>query len=189
MSKNVLVLLADGFEEVEAVTPIDYLRRAGIEVQTASISKDQTVKGSRGISVLADITLSALAQQGKLEPASWDGVLLPGGIPGVHNLAASQAVNGFLKAMNNAEKWVYAICASPAVVLFPLGILNRRRFTCYPGAEKQVSGAVWSEESVVIDGNIITSRGAGTAAAWSITIISTLLDEATANKVAAAVVL
>jgi 4-methyl-5(b-hydroxyethyl)-thiazole monophosphate biosynthesis len=189
MAKKVVVFLAEGFEEVETITPLDYLRRAGIEVSTAAIGTDQTVKGSHGIPVIADTTLSTLTKQGKIDPSAWDGVILPGGMPGATNLAASKEVGDFLKAISLAGKWVCAICASPAVVLFPLGILKDRRFTCYPGMEKQVSGAVWSEDKVVIDGNVITSRGAGTAAAWSIAIIEKLTDEAAAQKIASAVLL
>ncbi|MDR0561917.1 MAG: DJ-1/PfpI family protein [Spirochaetaceae bacterium] len=189
MSKKVLVFLAEGFEEVEAVTPIDYLRRAGIEVCATAIAGNASVKGSHGIPVTADSSVSALSQQGRLNAASWDGVLLPGGIPGAPNLAASTEVNALLKEMSDAGKAVCAICASPAVVLAPLGILNGRRFTCFPGLEEKVSGAIWSEDRVVIDRHIITSRGAGTAAEWSIAIISNLLDEATAQKIAKQVLL
>lgn len=190
MTKKILVLLAEGFEEVEAITPIDYLRRAGVEVTTAAIGEDQTVKGSHGIPVMADTTLSTLTRQGgQVDSAAWDGVLLPGGIPGAPNLAASKGTSDLVKNMSQAGKWVCAICASPAVVLFPLGILKDRRFTCYPGMEEKVSGATWSEEPVVIDGHIITSRGAGTAAAWAVAIIGKLTDEATAHKTAAAVLL
>ncbi|MDR3335529.1 MAG: DJ-1/PfpI family protein [Treponema sp.] len=189
MSKKAIIFLAEGFEEVEAITPIDYLRRAGIEVSTVAVGSKGTneVKGAHGIPVIADTSLSALA--GRLTGASWDAALLPGGIPGAPNLAASGELGAFLKDMAGAGKLVAAICASPAVVLFPLGLLKDRCFTGYPGTEKEVSGAQWSEGTVVIDGNIITSRGAGTAAAWATAIIGKLLDEGTAQKIAAAVLL
>ncbi|MDR2536596.1 MAG: DJ-1/PfpI family protein [Treponema sp.] len=187
MAKKVLVFLAEGFEEVEAVTPIDYLRRAGIEVCTAGITGEQTVKGSHRIPVIPDTTIRDLSQQGRFNAASWDGVLLPGGIPGAPNLRDCKEVNSLLQDMAGAGKWVCAICASPAVVLAPLGLLKDRRFTCFPGLEEKVSGAKWSEERVVTDGTIITSRGAGTAALWAIEIIGKLLDEASAQKIAAQV--
>ncbi|MDR2419236.1 MAG: DJ-1/PfpI family protein [Treponema sp.] len=190
MAKHALVFLADGFEEVEAITPIDYLRRAGIEVTTcsvgASVAGGQVVKGSHGIVVQADRSLAVLEP---LKAADWDAALLPGGIPGAPNLAASEAVSALLRDMALAGKLVCAICASPAVVLFPLGLLKGRRFTCYPGMETEVKEALWSEERVVVDGNLITSRGAGTAADWAIAIISKLVDEGTANAIAAKVVL
>jgi 4-methyl-5(b-hydroxyethyl)-thiazole monophosphate biosynthesis len=187
MAKKVIVFLADGFEEVEAVTPIDYLRRAGIEVCTVSIGGAVEVKGARGIRVTADTSLAQLKAQG--QAASWDGVLVPGGMPGASNIAASKDAGTLLKDMAAAGKLVCAICASPAVVLAPLGLLQDRRFTCFPGMEEQVSGAKWSKEKVVIDGNIITSRAAGTAAAWASAIIGKLINEGAAQKLAESVLL
>ncbi|MDR3114997.1 MAG: DJ-1/PfpI family protein, partial [Treponema sp.] len=152
MSKKVLVLLAEGFEEVEAITPIDYLRRAGIEVRTVSIASGNgglQVKGSHGLVVQGDSGLQELAKAGRGSVASWDGVLLPGGMPGASHLAASETVSALVKDMAAAGKLVAAICASPAVVLFPLGLLQGRGFTCYPGMEATVSGARWVEDKVV----------------------------------------
>jgi 4-methyl-5(b-hydroxyethyl)-thiazole monophosphate biosynthesis len=201
MPKRVIVLLAEGFEEVEAITPIDYLRRAGIEVTTAAIDTSgaaigvsRTVIGSHGIPVTADTVLADLTKAGKTAAAAWDAVLIPGGMPGAANLAASKETGALLKEMAAAGKTVAAICASPAVVLAPLGILAGRRFTCYPGMEKAVGGAHWSADKVVIDtgdagGSIITSRGAGTAAAFAIAVISTLLNEAEGKRIAASVLL
>ncbi|MDR1301564.1 MAG: DJ-1/PfpI family protein [Treponema sp.] len=192
MSKKVLVLLAKGFEEVEAITPIDYLRRAGIEVKVASIASGDVglqVLGAHGLLTLADTSLQELAKEGQVSAASWDGVLLPGGMPGASNLAASETVNKLVKDMAAAGKLVAAICASPAVVLFPLGLLQGRRFTCFPGMETEVSGAQWSEDNVVVDGNIITSRGAGTAGAWATGIIAYLTEPGTAQKIASTVLL
>jgi 4-methyl-5(b-hydroxyethyl)-thiazole monophosphate biosynthesis len=195
MPKKVIILLAEGFEEVEAVTPIDYLRRAGLEVTTAAIGVNRTVTGSHGIPLTADVVLADLAKAGKTSAAVWDAVLIPGGLPGAANLAASKEAGALLKEMAaTAEKTVAAICASPAVVLAPLGILAGKRFTCYPGMEKQVSGAQWSEDKVVIEagaagGHIITSRGAGTAAAFAIAVIGKLVSEAEGEKVAWSVLL
>jgi 4-methyl-5(b-hydroxyethyl)-thiazole monophosphate biosynthesis len=192
MSKKVLVLLAEGFEEVEAITPIDYLRRAGIEVRLVSIASGEAglqVQGSHGLVVQGESTLQELAKAGQLSAASWDGVLLPGGMPGASHLAASETVSALVKDMAAAGKLVAAICASPAVALFPLGLLQGRRFTCFPGMETQVSGAQWVEDQAVRDGNIITSRGAGTAGVWAREIIAYLTDSDTAQKIAAAVLL
>lgn len=189
MPKKAMLLLADGFEEVEALTPVDYLRRAGIEVCTAALGSGATVTGSHGIPVTADAKLGDLIRQGKASASSWDAVLLPGGIPGADNLAASAETGAFLKDMAAAGKWVCAICAAPAVVLFPLGLLGGRHFTCFPGMEARVSGAHWQEEAVVIDGNVITSRAAGTAAAWALRIIGKLAGEPSAQKIAASVLL
>ena len=173
--KKVAVLLADGFEEVEVVTPADFLRRAGIEVVISSIG-GEIVTGSNNIIIKADNTIDAL-------PADLDGIILPGGMPGATNLAQSEAVMQLLHKMNNNSKLVAAICAAPALVLGGAGLLEGRKFTCYPGFEKEVAGADFCTERVVQDGNIITSRGAGTAAEFSIAVIEYLLDSEAANSV------
>ncbi|GHV24433.1 DJ-1 family protein [Spirochaetia bacterium] len=193
MSKKAILFLAEGFEEIEALTPVDYLRRAGIEVCTAAIGA-ASVTGSHGIPVIADAELAELKAGGKLVPGAWDAVLLPGGLPGASNLAASVELGAFLKAMAGEGKIVSAICASPAVVLAPLGLLAGRRFTCYPGMEEKVKGsasinAEWLEEKVVIDGNIVTSRAAGTAGLWAMTLIGILAGEETAKKLTTSVLL
>ncbi|MDR0732172.1 MAG: DJ-1/PfpI family protein [Treponema sp.] len=193
MAKKALVLLAQGFEEVEAVTPLDYLRRAGLEAGAAAIGEKRLVTGSHGISVRADATLTELVLgAGGLSAlcGALDAVLLPGGMPGAANLAASTDVAALIEEMVRGGKIVAAICASPAVVLAPLGFLKGKRFTCYPGMEQGLEGTgPRSEENVVIDGNIITSRGAGTAAAFAIAVIKRLQGEAAGSKVARAVLL
>jgi 4-methyl-5(b-hydroxyethyl)-thiazole monophosphate biosynthesis len=189
MPKKAIVFLAEGFEEVEAVTPIDYLRRSGIAVTTVSIGAAAQVSGSHGIQVNADRVLAAPGKQGGLDPAAWDAVILPGGGKGADKLAASAAVGGFVTAMDRAGKLVCAICASPAVVLAPLGLLTGREFTCFPGMEERVSGAFWKERRVVVDGNLITSRGAGTAGEFAVAIIGKLIGQAEGEKVAGAVLL
>jgi len=185
MAKKVIVLLADGFEEVEAVTPIDYLRRAGVEVTTASVSLFMTVKGSRGIQVNANTELAGVGSGA----GDWDAVVIPGGASGADNIASSEEACALLKNMAAAGKLVCAICASPAVVLAPLGLLSGKKFTCYPGLETRVTDGKFSDERVVVDGNIITSRSAGTAGEFSIAIIKELLDEASAKKIADSVLL
>ena len=196
MAKNALVLLAEGFEEVEAVTPIDYLRRAGINVTTAAIGKYLAVNGSHGIPVSADTSLDNLLKDGKLLASAWDAVILPGGLPGADNLASSKEAGVFLLGMAEAGKWVCAICAAPARVLSPLGLLSGRKFTCFPGEEEKViadssasSGAMWKEDRVVVDGCIITSRGAGTAGEFACTIIEKLAGEGEGVKIAGRVIM
>jgi 4-methyl-5(b-hydroxyethyl)-thiazole monophosphate biosynthesis len=191
MAKKIAVLLAEGFEEVEAVTPIDYLRRAGLELTTLSIGKSELVTGSHGIPLKADALFS---DSGDRSAASWDGVILPGGMPGASNLAASASVGNFLKDLAAAGRVVAAICASPAVVLAPLGLLAGRRFTCFPGMEKAVDlllnpGGRWSEDRVVVDGNTVTSRGAGTAGAFAVALIGILLGEEEGKAIARTVLL
>ncbi|MDR0474758.1 MAG: DJ-1/PfpI family protein, partial [Treponema sp.] len=142
MKKNAIILLAEGFEEVEALTPVDYLRRAGIDVLTVAVGEGRTVKGARGIPVIADTTLKECQGTADL----WDAVILPGGMPGSANLAASGETGGLLKKMEAAGKWLCAICAAPALALAPLGLLSGRRFTCYPGMETKVQAGEWSQE-------------------------------------------
>ncbi|MDR1024421.1 MAG: DJ-1/PfpI family protein [Treponema sp.] len=192
MARKALILLADGFEEVEAVTPLDYLRRAGLEVCSAAIGEGQTLTGSHGIPVKADTTLGELiCRAGDLTRLcqSLDAVVLPGGLPGASNLAASRDTGALLKAMSQAGKVVAAICASPALVLAPLGLLDGKRFTCYPGMEKDLSQGAWKEDRVVIDGSLITSRGAGTAGAFAAAIIGQLLGEAAEKTLTRSVLL
>jgi len=198
MTKKAIVLLAEGFEEVEALTPVDYLRRAGIETITAAVgaaggtSGGRTVTGARRIPVIADTTLEEwLARE---DPGEWDALVLPGGMPGSANLAASEETGALLEEMAAAGKWICAICAAPALVLAPLGLLAGKKFTCYPGNEEKVSGAFWTEGRVVIDenpqgGGIITGRSAGCAGSFAIAIISRLLSEAEGLKIAQAVLL
>ena len=206
MNKKALVLLAPGFEEVEAITSIDYLRRAVIEVTIAAVgSKSRTKKtivtGSHGISVEACAALENLAAEKKLRASAWDAVVVPGGIPGADNIAASKEAGDFIRAMAKAEKPVCAICAAPARVLFPLGVLAGKKFTCYPGEESVLKpgsdgvintggkSAVWVKDRVVVDGNFITSRSAGTAGEFACAIISKLVSEEEAKKLAQKVLL
>ena len=191
MAKRVIVLLAEGFEEVEAVTPIDYLRRAGIELTIAAIGKDLTVKGARGIKINADALLGGFFEEGKPTPAvsAWDAVIVPGGLPGADNLAASGETGAFLKEMARAGKLICAICAAPARVLAPLELLEGKKFTCYPGEEATVSGAQWKQDRVVEDGNLITSRGAGTAGEFACAIIERLIGGGEGKKLAEKVLL
>lgn len=170
--KTALVLLAKGFEEVEAVTPIDFLRRAGVLVQILAIGGSLEVEGGHSIVMHADALIEDY--QGLA-----DAIVIPGGGGGSQNLAASVAVGQLIKAFHSSGKLVGAICAAPAVVLAPLGLLTGKRFTCYPGMETTVSGAVFSADRVVQDDQLITSRGAGSAAEFSLAIIEALLG---ANK-------
>jgi len=187
MAKKAIVLLADGFEDVEAVTPIDYLRRAGIEVTTVSISDSLTVTSKwGGIKIIAGAVLTEIVKQGT---SGYDAIILPGGMPGTANLAASKETGALVKEMAANGKLVCAICAAPALVLAPLGLLDGKKFTCYPGMEEKATNGKWSDDRVVTDGNFITSRGAGTAGEFAAAIIEKLLDKAAAQKLAETVLL
>ena len=151
----IYVMLADGFEEIEALTFVDILRRAQIDVQTVSAYNTDVVTGSHGIAVTADIKIDNIN-------GISDGIVLPGGLPGTYNLRDNKRVAELLNEFNNNGKYVAAICAAPSV-LGGLGILNQKQATCYPSFEETLTGALVSKDRVVADGNIITSRGAGTA--------------------------
>lgn len=156
----IYLFLAEGFEEVEAITPLDILRRAGADIKTVSVKGDGLcVEGAHGISVMADIDISEV----KVDEAEM--IILPGGGKGTENLKASEELRNIILAMNEREGYIAAICAAPTV-LGELGLLNKRRATCYPSlaGELITSGAKYKNDKVVIDGHFITSEGAGTAA-------------------------
>jgi len=179
--KTACVLLAEGFEEVEAITPIDYLRRAGIEVSVVGIT-GTSATGSRGVAIGADLGPEGLKRD-------YDAIVAPGGGKGSTNLAASAAVGTFIKRHFAAGKIVAAICAAPALVLGPLGILEGKRFTCFPGMGSGLRGAVHVEERVVVDGKLITSRAAGTAGEFALAIVAALAGKAKAGEIADSVLL
>ena len=163
---NACVLLAEGFEELEAVTILDVLRRAGIETEALSVG-NQRVAGAHGIPVLADRTLKEGAGE------RWDAVILPGGLPGATNLQEDPQVLALVQEQNRSGRMVAAICAAP-IALASAGVLEGRRATCYPGFEDQLGKVERSEERVVIDGNVITSRGPGTALDFALTLVEEL---------------
>ncbi|MFH1782457.1 MAG: DJ-1 family glyoxalase III [Candidatus Omnitrophota bacterium] len=176
MSKNVLLILAEGFEDIEAVTAIDILRRAQIEVTVAGLT-DIKVKGARGTVVLADKKLNDAGDD-------FDALILPGGMPGATNLSRSAKVTSLIKEMYEKEKLIAAICAAPAVVLAPLGILKGKNATCYPGMEDSFDKDVsYKEDDVVADKNIITSRGPGTAILFSLKIVEILVGKEVSEKI------
>lgn len=177
MVKKALVILAEGFEEIEAVTPIDILRRAPVEVIIAGLNNKE-VRGAHGIKINTDVLFDDFRQE-------IDALILPGGSPGAENLAKSPKVAGLINKVFKAGKIIGAICASPALVLEPTGILKGRRATCYPGMEKLFSPDVkFSAEAVVREDNIITSRGPGTALLFALKIVEALIDKKTAEGLA-----
>jgi 4-methyl-5(b-hydroxyethyl)-thiazole monophosphate biosynthesis len=174
MSK-VLVPLAEGFEEIEAVAIVDLLRRAGIEVHTASLGPRE-VTGSHGITMVADLTLDA-ADEG-----AYDMIVLPGGMPGTKHLKEDSRVLGLLKRFAEDGRYTAAICAAPSV-LAHAGLLAGRKATSFPGFLQPGStpGLELSEDAVVVDGKVATSRGPGTAIAFGLALIE-LLEGAPARR-------
>ena len=173
MKKRVLCLLADGFEEIETVTPIDLLRRAGAEVVIASLG-NETATGRCGIRLIADVLLA------DVDPSSFDMLFIPGG-PGVGLLRSDGRPAQLAREFSSSGKPVAAICAAP-LVLMDAGLLAGKRFTAYHSVREELGGGL--DERVVIDGNLITSRGAGTAMDFAMAMITALLGQATADRVA-----
>lgn len=173
---KVCVFTADGFEEIEGLTVVDLLRRAGQEVSMVSISNGLSVKGAHGIEIKADTFFDDVDYE------SVDMLVLPGGMPGTLNLGAHEGLCELLKDFAEKGKKVAAICAAPSV-LGVLGILNGKKACCYPGFEEKLTGAEVSTDRVVRDGNITTSRGMGTAIAFSLDLIFQLEDEKCAEKI------
>ena len=165
---SVIVPLAQGCEELEAITIVDLLRRAGIEVVTAGLD-EQPVRASRGVMLIADMTLDAALQK------DYDMVVLPGGLPGADHLKNDARIIRLLVQMSEAGKYTAAICAAPAV-LAEAGLLDGKRVTSYPGSLDAGSapGLEYVEQPVVVDGKIITSRGPGTAMDFALELIATL---------------
>ncbi|MGM9804427.1 MAG: DJ-1 family glyoxalase III [Muribaculaceae bacterium] len=178
--KTSYVFLADGFEEVEALTSVDLLRRAGIEVKTVSIKETLMVTGAHGISVQADITFS----EGECAHSSTEWLILPGGMPGATNLAAHTKLCQLLLDHNARGGKIAAICASPAVVLASIGLLNGRHGVCYPGFEIMMNGCTIESTPVAVDDNIITGNGPAAASAFALAIIRATKGDDVANEVA-----
>lgn len=174
MAKKVCVFLADGFEEVEGLTVVDLLRRAGIEVTTVSIMGRNMIHGAHGIDVSAD------CQFEEKQYDEEDMLVLPGGMPGTTNLGDHKGLKNLLERFYKNGNYIAAICAAPSV-FGKLGFLQGRKATCYPSMEDTLEGAQFVEDSAVCDGNVITSRGVGTAIEFSMLIIEKLLNKKTAD--------
>ncbi len=169
----ILIHLADGFEEIEAITIVDVLRRAKIHAKTVSIETGKNVRGAHDIMVEADL----LFEEADYENCEM--IVLPGGMPGTTNLGKHQGLAAQLKGFAKDGKWLAAICAAPSV-LGNLGLLKEVHATSFPGYQEQMPGADYTEERVVTDGKIITSRGPGTAMEFSLTLVELLKDSQTA---------
>ena len=180
---NALVILADGCEETEAVTIVDVLRRGGIDVTTASLSGDTRVVGAHNVAILADAPFAPETA------ADYDAVALPGGMRCMEALRSRAYVLAALRSAAAAGRIVAALCASPAV-LGAAGLLEDRRYCCYPGIEAQIADGVYVPEAAAVsDGNIVTGAGPGTAAAFSLDLLEALAGRETRDKVAAAMLL
>lgn len=172
------LFLAEGFEEVEALAPLDILRRGGVNVKTVGVT-GTSVTGSHGVTLLADLSAEEVVLDDTV-----DGIILPGGMPGTLNLEASDTVQAAIAFCAEHKKLLCAICAAPSV-FGHLGLLEGKRAVCFPGFEKDLTGATVGTEPVAIDQNIITSRGAGTALLFGRSILAALAGEQKANEILA----
>ena len=162
--KTIFVFLAEGFEEIEALTPIDILRRAGLTVETVSVMEEKAVVGAHGVPVVADKMFADI----RLEDAEM--LLLPGGMPGATNLDAHQGLSDMIMAFASEGKALAAICAAP-LVFGNRGLLQGKKATCYPGFESYLIGAEYTAALVEIDGNFITAKGPGAAMDFAFAIV------------------
>lgn len=180
---RVLIILAQGCEEIEAVTPIDLLNRAGVEVVTASLDYDKVIKASHGATLMAEKTLDEVIND------DFDMVVLPGGLPGADYLGSDSRVLNLIKDMAQKGKYVCAICAAPRI-LAKTGLLNGKKATAYPGILKHEDYPEVKivDEKAVVDGNIITGRGPGVAVDFALALIEVLEGKEVRNKVEASLV-
>ena len=179
---TVLVPIADGTEEIEAVCIIDVLRRAGAEVTVASVG-DRQITASRGVKIVADCQIEDCRED------DFDLIALPGGIPGAEHLRDSQALLDLLRRHRSAGGLYGAICAAPAVVLSHHGLLDGRRATSHPAFQEYLTDGQAVKARVVVDGQCVTSQGPGTAIEFALTLVALLMGEAKAAEVAAPMVL
>lgn len=177
MDSKVYIFLADGFEELEALAPLDILRRAGLDVELVSITDEIEVVGSHGLRVLCDSTIDLIS------PENAELLILPGGMPGSDNLAASEELAEILVKHNKEGKRLAAICAAP-YVLGELHILEGKQATCYPGYEDKLLGAEFLNQSVVVSQNVITGNGAGAAVKFAFKIVAELKGQRLADFLA-----
>lgn len=175
---NAYIFLAEGFEELEAISPVDILRRAGIPVTMVSVTSSLYVSGANGITIVAD----KLFEQ--CHYADADLLVLPGGMPGTTNLDAHEMLKNVVVEHVRNGKLMAAICAAPRI-LGKLGLLNGLHATCYPGNEQYLAGATIVPAPVVIDGNIVTAKGVGSAVEFALTLVRTLTSEQKARELAA----
>ena len=174
---KVYQFLATGFEEIEALIPLDIMRRGGVEVVNVSVTGSRVVEGAHGVKIEADVLIE------DADFADADLLMLPGGLPGATNLNVHEGVKKALVEHNVRGRMIGAICAAP-MVLGGLGMLEGKRATCYPGFEKYLDGAEYTNELCTVDGNITTGEGPAAALPYAYTLLAALTDAKTADGVA-----
>jgi 4-methyl-5(b-hydroxyethyl)-thiazole monophosphate biosynthesis len=176
----IYMFIAQGFEEIEALCPLDLMRRAGLSVTTVGVGGD-AITGAHGICVRTDIT------DAQFDGADLDMVFLPGGMPGTLNLAASDTVIGAIRDAVASERYIAAICAAPSI-LGDMGLLKGKQAVCYPGFEDRLTGAVIPDKKVVLDGKILTAKGMGAALDMGLEIVKIFCGERAARELRHAVI-
>lgn len=179
--KKIGIFMADGCEEIEGLTVVDIVRRAKMEIVMISITGKREVTSSHQVTFLTD----ALAAE--VDYDTLDGIVLPGGMPGTLNLQADETVNKVIRQFAAEGRLVCAICAAPSV-LGAAGILEGKWATCHPGFEEKLTGAKVEEKEVVVDGNVITSRGMGTAIPFALSLVSQMVSEEKAQELAQSII-
>ena len=176
----IYMFLAEGFEEIEALCPLDLMRRANLEVTTVGIN-GVTVKGAHGITVTADIADTDFTAE------NIDMIFLPGGMPGTLNLAASDVVTDAINIAVANNSYIAAICAAPSII-GDMGLLDGKKAVCYPGFEDRLTGAEIPDKKVVLDGKILTAKGMGAALDMGIEIVKIFCGENSARSLRHAVI-
>lgn len=177
--KTSYLFLAPGFEEIEALTTVDVMRRAGMDIKTVAVNNINTVSGAHGIPVVADLNIADM----DVEATSAEWLILPGGLPGADNLRADEKVCDLLLAQRAKGGKIAAICASPAVVLAPLGLLDDREATCYPGFEKKCTKAIMRDTPVMALNDLITGNGPASSLRFALAIVASSMGEGIAREV------
>lgn len=172
----VYVFLANGFEEIEALTPVDLLRRAGVSVKTVGVG-DNFITGSHNITVACDLSTTGFEMTDDVEA-----IVLPGGMPGTLNLETSKYVRNAIAFAKTNDKYICAICAAPSI-LGHMGLLYDKEAICFPGYEDELEGAIISEKSVVTDGKFITAKGMGVSVEFGLEIIAALKGSEKAEQI------
>lgn len=169
----VYLFLADGFEECEALVPLDLIKRSGKEIQTVSITDNLFVTGTHGITIKADVSIQEILNR------DFEMIILPGGMPGTNHLDQSVLLNQIWGVATEKNRYIAAICAAP-LILGKRGLLRGKNATCFPGFEQELQGAILSQEKMVIDGKIITAKGMGVSLSFGLALVSLLCGEQTA---------
>lgn len=178
---QIYVFLANGFEEIEAIAPIDVFRRAELNVTTVSVTGDQLVEGAHGIAIAADCLFEELRFEGDFL------LFLPGGMPGTLNLEAHEGLKSLLRQQAERGQKIAAICAAPSI-LGKMGLLKGKEAICYPGFESYLDGATVSAESVVKAGAVFTAKGPGVAIDFALRLVEDLRGKEVATQVAAGMI-